>query len=238
MNTREILLIGLAGMTWIALAMPLVSRSEAADVVAINVLAVPDASMRDRARELNEQLNRYRPQPFAFDETHTAHISLLHRFVATKDLPKIVAAVEGVSARHRLAGAKLETAGLEHSPWGKAEMVSIEIEKTPELAALQADLVAALRPFAAPSGGPDAFVTSPGPAEIDAKTIEYVQTFEQKQTSERFKPHITAGEINSANKDKLPPSPETTFTIETLAIYQLGNLGTARRQLWRATPAR
>lgn len=238
MNTREILLTGLAGVTWIALAMPLDSRSEAADLVAINILAVPDASMRDRARELNEQLQQFQPQPFALDETHTPHISVLHRFVATKDLPKIVAAVEGVSARHRLAGAKLETAGLEHSAWGEAEVVSIKVEKTPELAALQADLVAALRPFAAPSGGPDAFVTSPGPPEIDAKTLEYVQTFEQKQTGERFEPHITAGEISRTAKDELPPFPHTTFSIETLAIYQLGNIGTARKELWRAAPAR
>jgi 2'-5' RNA ligase len=234
MNTREMLLTGLTGMTWIALAMPLVSGSEAADVVAINVLAVPDASMRDRARRLNEQLGQHHPQPFTFDETHTPHISVLHRFVAANDLPSIFAAVEGVAAKHRLAGTTLRTAGLERSAWGDAELISIKVAKTPELAALQAELVAALRPLATPRGGHDAFVTSPGPAEIDAQTIEYVQTFEQKQTGDRFKPHITAGETDRAIEDKLPPFPDTTFTVETLAIYQLGNSGTARKELWRA----
>lgn len=237
MTTREIVLTGLAGtMMWIALAMPSICRSEAADVVAINVLAVPDASMRERARQLNEQLAQHHPQPFTFDETHTPHISVLHRFVAAKDLPKIFAAVERVSSKHRWAGTKIETAGLEHSAWGEAELVSIKVEKTPALASLQAELIEALRPFSTPSGGRDAFVTSPGPAAIDAQTIEYVQTFERKRTGEHFKPHITVGETDRTTAEKLQPPLATNFTIKTLAIYQLGNIGTARKELWRAPP--
>lgn len=237
MNTRGTLLTGLAGtMAWIALAMPSMSRSEAADVVAINVLAVPDATMRDHARQLNERLGRDHPQPFAFDETHTPHLSLLHRFVAAKDLPKIFAAVECVSSKHRLAGTQLEIVGLEHSAWGEAELVSIEVEKTPALTALQTELVQALRPFTAPSGGREAFVTSPGPAGIDSQTIEYVKTFEHERAGAQFKPHVTVGESDRATADKLQELPlsATNFTIETLAIYQLGNIGTARKELWRA----
>jgi hypothetical protein len=216
----------------LALAGPAMAAE--ADVVAINILAVPDRPMRDHARQLNERLGHAHPKAFAFDESHVAHISILHRFVAARDLPQIHAAVERVLAQHPLAGKELTATGLEHSRWDDADIVSIKLETSPELAALQTDLIRALQPYPKPSGGRDAFVTSPGPPDIDAKTIQYVTTFEQEQVGDRFKPHITIGLADSAKTEQraLSTTP-MKFTIEAVTIYQLGNVGTARKQLWR-----
>lgn len=218
--------------------MTLTPTSHAADssVVAINILALPDASMRDRARQLNERLGQNHPQPFKFDESHVPHISLLHRFVATKDLPQIYSAVERTLSKHPLIGKELTATGLEHSAWGDSEIVSITVNKSSELTALQAELIEALRSFATPPGNRDAFVTAPGPAEIDAQTVEYVKAFKQKRTGENFKPHITVGLSDAATATQLQSQPSSAmpFKIAAVAVYQLGNIGTARKELWRA----
>lgn len=234
MKARSTLRVSLAG---VALAM-LASTSHAADssAVAINILVLPDAPMRDRASQLHERLARNHPQPFAFDESHVPHLSLLHRFVAAKDLQHIYSAVERSLSRHPLVGKELTATGLEHSPWGDAEIVSITVDKQPELSALQAELIEALRPFAMPPGDRNAFVTSPGSSEIDAPTVEYVKTFERKRTGENFKPHITVGlsDAPTASSLQSDSSPPTNFEIEAIAVYQLGNIGTARKELWRS----
>jgi hypothetical protein len=218
-----------------AVASPVMAAE--ADVVAINILAVPDRPMREHARELNERLGHAHPKSFALDESHVAHISILHRYVAAKDLPQISAAVERLLSRHPLAGRKLTATGLEQSRWEDAAVVSIKLESDPELIALQTELIKALQPYPTPSGGPDAFVTSPGKPEIDAKTIQYVKTFEQEQVGERYKPHITVGLTDSATAEQLQAQSMAPmrFTIEAVAIYQLGNVGTARKQLWRSS---
>lgn len=237
MNTQgrwfERLVGALTMVATLAMSGPAVAAE--ADVVAINILAVPDRLMRDHASQLNERLGHAHPKSFAFDESHVPHISILHRFVAAKDLPRIYAAVERVLSQHPLAGKELTATGLEHSRWDGADVVGIKLETNPELAALQTDLIKALQPYPKPSGGRDAFVTSPGPPDIDAKTIQYVTTFEQEQVGDRFKPHITIGLVGSAKAEQraLSTTP-MKFTVEAVAIYQLGNVGTARKQLWRS----
>ncbi len=215
---------------------PAMSAEAAGDVVAINILAVPDRLMRDHARQLNEHLDHAHPASFAFDESHVPHISILHRFVAAKDLPQVYAAVERLLSHHPLAGKALTATGLERSRWDDADVVSLKLEASPELTGLQTELIKALQPYQTPSGGHDAFVTSPGAPDIDQKTIQYVQTFEQEQVGDRFKPHITIGLANSAVAEQLAAqaTPPMKFTIEAIAIYQLGNIGTARKQLWRS----
>jgi hypothetical protein len=238
-KTEANLLAGLA-RSLACMAMIAISTVALADeggVVAINVLAIPDESMRDDARRLNERLRHDQPGSFAFDESHVAHISILQRFVTAKDLPQIYSAVERVLSKHPLVGKRLAATGLEHSRWEDADIVSITVEKNEALRRMQTDLIEALRPYTAPSGGRDAFVTSPGPGDIDGQTIQYVTSFEQKQVGERFKPHITVGLADSRTAQQLQSelTAPKTFTIGAIAIYQLGNVGTARKQLWRSS---
>jgi 2'-5' RNA ligase superfamily len=240
MNIQGTWVRWLAGsMTLAALAVssPAMAAEAEASVVAINILAVPSQPARDYARELNERLDHTHPKSFVFDETHVPHISILHRFVAARDLPQIYATVERLVSDHPLRGTELTATGLEYSRWEDAGIVSIKLETTPELTQLQTDLIRALQPYATPSGGRDAFVTSPDAPNIDAKTIEYVKTFEQEQVGDRFKPHITVGLSDSATPKNLQARSMSPmkFTIESLAICQLGNVGTARKLLWSSS---
>ena len=61
-------------------------------------------------------------------------------------------------------------------------------------------------------------------------TIEYVRTFVPKRTGDGFEPHITVGISDAPPADSFDP---TAFKVDALAVYQLGNIGTARKELWR-----
>jgi hypothetical protein len=198
--------------------------------VAINVLLLPDQRMSKQAQDINAQLRQGYPQGFALNASHVAHISILHRFVKAEDLPKLFAAVEQVGAKHPIVGQTLTASGLESSPWQGHQITSINVEKTPELAALQSDLVTALSPYSADSGDATAFMTTPGEPHVGDETVEYVRTFVPKRTGDGFKPHITVGITDTPPASQLEPM---QFTVAALAVYQLGNVGTARKELWR-----
>src|SRR5262245_14784173 len=70
-------------------------------VTAIDVLLLPDQSMIDRANAANARLRENYPAGFALDAIHRPHISLLHRYVRTKELDAVFAAVGRVFDRER-----------------------------------------------------------------------------------------------------------------------------------------
>lgn len=207
-------------------------------VVAINVLLRPDHGMSARAQEINRMLRENYAVGFALDASHVPHISILHRYVRAKDLPEIYAAVERVAAKHPLIGQQLTVKGLEHTPWQGHQVTTINVEKTTELEAMQSALVAALLPYAVESGDSNAFLTSSEEPQVGQQTIDYVKTFVDKQTGDRFKPHITVGISDAETADKVAAQPvePMKFKVASVAIYQLGDVGTARQELWHYSP--
>lgn len=207
-----------------------------AEVTAINVLVLPDKPMSARAQQLNARLRQEQPKGFALDATHVPHLSLVHEFVRTQDLPKVYADVERVFSQHPLVGKELTVKGLEPTPWNGTQMWSVSVEKSDELVTAQEQLVEVLRPYAIDTGGADAFVTSGDPSGINDETIKYVRTFREKHTGEGFKPHITIGLGDESSGEKLKPQLPAAekFKVMSVAVYQLGNDGTARKELWRS----
>ena len=81
-------------------------------------------------------------------------------------------------------------------------------------------------------------MTTPDSAEISAATIQYVKVFIANYTGTNFKPHITVGVGEEAFVRKMDEERFAPFSVAVagVAIYQLGNLGTARRKLWTWAP--
>jgi len=208
------------------------------DVIAVNVLLLPDQQTIEHAQELNRALRESYPAGFALDASHVPHISVLHAYVQSKNLPDVYQAVSKVTLQHPLVGEQLTVKGLESKPWNGEQLTNIAIEKTAELEALQASLIAALAPLQVASGDQRAFVSSGASSDIDRETIEYVSTFVQKHTGDRFEPHITVGisDADTARKVSARPAGSTKVTIVSVAVFQLGTVGTARKQLWRQSP--
>jgi 2'-5' RNA ligase superfamily len=203
-------------------------------IVAINVLLLPDAHMTEHARDLNRQLRSNDPSGFALDDTHVPHISLVHQYVRSQDLPRVLEIVQRIAARSVLPGREVTANGLEHQGWNARESISLVVQKTSEMQALQRELIAALRPYKSDSGGADAFVRDETEADIDPATIEYVTTFAEKRTGDNFKPHITLGfgDVAFADELKAMEAKAENFKIADIAVFQLGNAGTARKKLW------
>jgi hypothetical protein len=207
-------------------------------VIAVNVLLEPDQQISARAKRINGVLRRSYPAGFALDASHLPHVSVLHGYVQASNLADLYSAVEKVSAAHPLTGRQLTVVGLENKPWNDEHITNIKLEKTPELDGFQAALVAAVSPYLIETGNESAFLTSKDDPGIDQETIEYVRAFVQKHTGSRFEPHITVGISDAETARKVSAQEETppSLTIASIAIFQLGNVGTARKELWRYSP--
>lgn len=223
---------------WLTLALAMVfgdSRVAAAadGLIAIDVLLLPDATMVRRVEAINQQLLQDSAGGFALDATHAPHMTLLQCYVRRADLAAVEKAVDAVFVRDRPAGLRLTATGLFNSPLGGMSATGILVGTTPALAQLHEDIVAAVMPFIRHGGTAAAFVDAPTSATI-GWTAAYVDHFLINSSGSKFAPHVTAG-AGSPQYVKLlvsgPFSP-LSFTITGAAIYQLGDIGTARKQLW------
>ncbi|MGH8324924.1 MAG: hypothetical protein ACRETD_14185, partial [Steroidobacteraceae bacterium] len=79
----------------------------------------------------------------------------------------------------------------------------------------------------------DAFVQTPGEA-VNADTVKYVEAFVPASSGAKFFPHVTLGLAHPDFAKAFAAEPFAPFAFggERLAIYQLGNFGTARKKLW------
>jgi hypothetical protein len=111
--------------------------------------------------------------------------------------------------------------------------VVIDVELTPDLVRLQRELIKATAPFTVKTGTKAAFYTTPEEPDILPWLIDYVATYISKYSGENFHPHVTVGIANAAFVKKMAAGPfePVTFSPDAATVYQLGDYGTARKQL-------
>ena len=206
---------------------------QASDVTAIDILLEPDATMLRHAEANNARLLKVFPGGFALDATHTPHITMIQRFVRTADLDKVYAAAAEVLARADVTAMKLEAFKYYYIPSGDTGLAGIVAKPTPELLKLQADLIAAVAPFTVETGDSAAFVTTADDPMIDPALIGYVSAFVPKGSGEHFNPHVTTGVAPKEYLDQMLAEPFEPFTFSPAgaAVYQLGQFGTAAKEL-------
>jgi phosphoglycolate phosphatase-like HAD superfamily hydrolase len=209
-------------------------------VTAIDILLEADSTMTKNAEAANARLRESFPAGFALDETHQPHISCLQRYVRTADLAKVYEAVGKVLAEENPTGWKLKAYKYYYLPWKNIGLAGIVIEPTDDLIRFQQHLTDAVAPFTEQTGTAEAFVTTKDDPEINQPTIDYVAGFVPNQTGEKFNPHVSVG-IASQDylKRMLAEKYEAfTFSLVGVSVYQLGNMGTARKELksWELNP--
>ena len=198
-------------------------------IIAIDVLIQPDQAMVAKANAVNAVLRSNYPGGYSLDATHAPHVTLLQRFVRTRDLDAVESAVKKVIDAERPAGLQLKATGLVYAMSAGVAVTLIAVERTSELAELQQKVADAIAPFAVSGGTSAAFIdTAPG-----ADIVQYVETFVPKHSGANYFPHITAGVATEAFvKDlKAQPFDAVSFNPAGVAIYQLGNFGTAPKKL-------
>ena len=154
------------------------------EVTAIDILLEPNATMLAHCKANNARLLKVYPKGFALDAAHTPHITMLQCFVRTADLDKVYAAEEKVFAAAKVTAMKLEAFKYYYAPTGATGVAGICAKPTPEILKLQADVIAAAKPFMQTTGPIGAFTAGHGNPAIDAAIIDYVSTFVPKMSGE------------------------------------------------------
>lgn len=206
--------------------------AKANDITAIDILLEPDATMLRHAQAVNDRLLKVFPKGFALDATHRPHITLVQRFVLTKNLDKVYAAVGKVFASANVTGLKLEAVKYYYIPDKELGLSGIVVKPTPELIKLETQVIKAVTPFVVKTGTSAAFVTGDVPEVLPA-LITYVSEFVPKSSGDRFHPHVTTGLATREYLDKMLAEPFQNFTFSPAgaAVYHLGHFGTAAKKL-------
>ena len=137
-----------------------------------------------------------------------------------------------------LAGAhvnamKLEAFKYYYAPAGEVGVAGICAKPSPEIIKLQADIIAAMKPFVVETGPIGAFTAPHDDPATDAAMIQYVSRFVPKMSGESFNPHVSTGVAPRDYLDKMLAEPFEPFTFSPAgaAVYQLGPFGTAAKKL-------
>jgi hypothetical protein len=214
--------------------------SAQSEVTAIDILLEPDGTMLTYSDANNARLLAVFPKGFTLDAAHRPHITLIQRFVRTADLDKVYAAAEKVLASANVNAMKLEAFKYYYAPAGAFGVAGICAKPTPEIIKLQADIIAAVKPFTVETGPIDAFTSAHDDPTTDAALIQYVSTFVPKMSGENFNPHVSTGVAPRDYLDKMNAEPFQSFVFSPAgaAVYQLGPFGTAAKKLkvWDLKP--
>jgi hypothetical protein len=210
------------------------SQSDGDRVIAIDVLLEPGPLMVAKAEAANAKLRANYSKGYTLGGDQVAHITLVHRYVHENDMPAIEAAVSKVAAKERPLQWQLTATGFGYSIWVGLATTVINVERTPELKRFAAEIVKAVEPFAVAEGTVSAFSTSRELPKIDDKIVDYVARFVPNSTGDNYKPHVTVGVANEEFVKQLKAEPFKKFSFKPagVAIYQLGNFGTAQKKLW------
>jgi hypothetical protein len=209
-------------------------------VTAIDILLEPDATMVKRAEAANKRMLKEFPKGFALGRAHQPHISCLQRYVKTADLDKVYEAVGKVLAEEKPTSWKLKAYKYDFAVWDKLAITVIMVEPTDDLMRYQRKLIDAVAPFTVKTGTAAAFVTTKEDPNINQSTIDYVTTYVPDASGKKFIPHVTVGVAPPDYVKKMLDEKFGAFTFSPVgvAVYQLGNFGTARKELkiWKLTP--
>ena len=158
------------------------------DLTAIDILLNPGEAMINHAKEANTRLLENYPEGFALGKTHHPHISVLQRYVRTKDLDKVYAAVQQVIAAENPVGMELKATGYYFLSWKGLGLAGIVIKPTPALLRFQKKLIDAVAPFTAADGTAAAFVPRADGGEINKPTVDVRQPIRPEGNREELQP--------------------------------------------------
>jgi hypothetical protein len=204
-------------------------------LLAIDIAIEPGRTMVERSLADNAKLLENFPHGYALDDTHHAHISILQRFVREADLEEVYAAIAGAVASENPSAWTLTAYKYYYIPAGPIGLAGIVVEVTDDLLRFQQALIDAVTPLSAATATADAFFNLPSePAlhEVPA-LIEYVGRFVPEHSGEHFMPHVTIGVGLKSYLDEMLAAPfePFAFTAAGASVYQLGDFGTARKNL-------
>ena len=181
--------------------------------IAIDVVILPPENIMDEAIRINSA--HADDAIILHKKDAPPHISLCMGVIDENELPLIKALLADITKN--ISAIPLTITGIED---GHA---SFQIKKTPALQALHEAVMTALDSYLSC----DATIeTCYAPPPVAEKTLYWINNFKHNFSFAHYSPHITLGLTT------LPGSTqEMRFVADTIALYQLGNYCTCRKQL-------
>lgn len=209
------------------------------DLTAIDILINPDDETVVRAKAVNERLRQSVPTGYALDASHQPHITTLQRYVRTADLGPVFDVVGKTIASTDITALGYEVTQIAHTDWGipgQGYTVFL-IEPNQAVIDFQATLLANVSPYVGTDGTAAAFFTDVGDPDINDTTLKWVAGFVPNQIGDKYTPHISLGFATLDDLKVIEAEPFQGFRVRpaSIAVYQLGNNGNARKEL-RAWP--
>lgn len=203
--------------------------------IAIDIAIEPGETMVKRSLADNAKLRENFPQGYSLDDTHHAHISMLQRFVRESDLENVYTAIAGAVASENPSAWTLTAYKYYYIPAGPIGLAGIVVEVTDDLLRFQQALIDAVTPFSIATATADAFFKLPSEPALHEvpMLVEYVGKFVPDHSGKNFMPHVTIGVALKSYLDEMLTAPfqAFTFTAAGASVYQLGDFGTARKNL-------
>jgi hypothetical protein len=205
-------------------------------LTAIDVLLDPDDSAIERAKVVNAQMLESMPQGWALDDTHIPHITTLQRYVRTAELDSVCDAVEAVVAEINPASLAYRAVSITHADWGFPGYgpAVLLVDVNAAVLDFQAKLVVAIQPFTESGGTAAAFVTDADEPDISQTIVDWVERFVPAQIGDgNYLPHLTVGVATFDDLKVIEAHSFEAFPVRpvSVAVYHLGNNGTARELL-------
>ena len=209
------------------------SAAKQNDVMAIDILLDPDATMIQHATAANARLLQNFSKGYTLGGAHASHISVLQQYVKTANLDQVYAAADKVFGNEDPTSWKLTAFRYYYIPDKAIGLGGIVIKPTADLLRLQQALIDAVTPFTVPTGTAAAFVTTPQDPDIVPQLLPYVAEFVPKHSGNHYAPHVSIGigTIDFLNSMVAAPFEDFTFSPVGASVYHLGNYGTAMKKL-------
>lgn len=203
-------------------------------IIAIDVLLMLPDDVHDQAVDLNQSVLHNNPNNFRLDAQLIPHITLLQSYVKESDLPEIEKALVGLYTSIETELFLIDK--LQYHPDKHESFASMGIKKSEALMALHEKVIALIKPFGVNNGSQASYVPNEDGTPIDEFTMAYVPKFVSDHSFEHYNPHISLGVAETALLDSLAQHRfrPTKFKVPAIALYQLGNYGTARKLLWES----
>ena len=206
-------------------------------IVAIDVLLELDEAMTQQAIALNARLRADYPLGYPLGTEQVPHVSLVQLYVRASDLPQVrVAVADALSNGNSLVGRQLTATGIRATAMGGGlDIVTLDVEHTPELLQLHERVVQAVTPFAAHGGTSAAFSTTTSLPAVASNSwiVGYVETFIPKQSGEHYYAHVTLGVAREAFCGQIAAEPfaPVPFTVAGIGVRHLGEYGTGQQEM-------
>ncbi|WP_170245286.1 2'-5' RNA ligase family protein [Gelidibacter salicanalis] len=219
---------------FISLTLTHACKQKQEHVIAIDVLLTLPQDVYTQAVELNKSVLQNNPDNFTLDAQHIPHITIMQAYVNESDLPEIEKVLVGLYKTIENETFLVDT--LQYNKEKEESFASMGIEKSEALMRLHDQVIKVLEPFSVSNGTQESYVQNEDGTPIDDFTIAYVPKFISHHSYENYNPHISLGVADTSVLDSLETHKfhPTNFKAPTLALYHLGNYGTARKLLWES----